>query len=599
MKPRQIVLLLLIINLFGVTQAQVFVGTDDLPLSGVYHVQQITNQCEDRYNGQTTSRFVVDQFRLNDDGNLLIGNENRSLLYRATDQTGVFTNNIDGGTQRTLTVVSDTLFVQDIRWSSGLPCQTQMIYTYAIETPPDIDAIDGIPLPQATAGSDIKFNWNLVRENCPLFGDRVFTRDDYEINFKLQHDGSVLVAQFGNVEGYSTGTYFIRTTSPNVYVFENEYSYSYIYLYSPEYFRRDIFYDDGCTISNTYFLPIENLFDDEGTAFAEPNTTLDDSSTTTDTDSPDTNTVALNNGLVFEPDEAWTVRSVNNNDQLIFNYRDEASDTRIEARALMNSALLFGASNYDPNSYPINDLMNIYFQSVPPNYSSAGLSLTETTLAGQSATMGEVITDEFTRRLYVVENSSGRFAITTLIPSVASADAIAQVEALLTSINTDFLIDSPADFMIDLDTGEQLIPDSAEVAFGDFPQFNIFFFADGVTGETTTITIYPNYPITSGTFDLRTPSMTDLLWTVGVSIPVMFEGELYTVVYASSVDGMMQIDTNGVSMDGTLDFAATYTRLNKEFEVNLTPPDNFPTFPQQITVSGTFSNLVPPPIDEE
>lgn len=592
MKNRYVsVVLLMLFIVVANLQAQSLMGTDAIPLGGEYNVQEIVSGCDDRYNGIITSRFVAEQFWIDDDSNLRIGNDTRSLTYEATDAVGLYVSDPDIEPQQSLTIVSDTLFTEELALGINVPCKTVRIYTFARPMPLDSDTANNIALPQVTSDIDFKFNVSSLRENCPLVGDDLFFGEGIDVNFMTQADGVVLVEQYGEVEGYSRGRYFIQTTNPQIYVYEDEYRRSTITLQSKNYFQRETIYNDGCFINDTYFLPAEAIFANEGSALSEE-LLIDIQENAV---SPK---VAVSNGATIAPPDGWEIWYTGNNNEIIIEYRDEASDTNAEVRLLAGDRLVFGMNaDYDPNTHSIDEMFNIYFQAVPP-YSLDSLITSDVTIAGLSGIRGEVSADDRIRSLTILETGiAGRIGVMTVTPMNMSDALQTAVDDLLASISTENAIDSPPDFLVELSTGEVLNPDIASVGFYDNPAFHMAFEADGTIGETMAVGIYLPYPVPTGTYDLRDFVPRDYVLAARLTLPVPIADELFMANYESNVVGTLTIDeTDGVSISGSFSFAADFSYFFKGFEGKVTP-DNPPPLPDNITITGNFSNLVPPPIE--
>jgi hypothetical protein len=576
--------------LIGVVNAQANKGTDALPLGGEYSVQQVTAQCETRYNANLVTRFVADGFALDDDGDLRIGNSNRYREFKKTDQIGVYTSNVNGGPYRTITVWSETLFTEEVIWSDGSPCNTLMIYSFVRAEVPDQDNVAGIPLPRSSNEIGYDYNVNSVRENCTIYENGVFNRDNAQVNFKLQADGQLLVAQYNDIEGYSTASYFFQTNNPQVYIREYMHSTSVIHLISASHFQRETFFADGCTFSDVYFLPLEVFFEAEGTVIAVAS---GEASPALVTNTP--KQAALINGVTLTYPADWGVSAGSDTARLTFYYKDEELNTNLEVRALTGTGLVFGLNTYDPDQLTMADVMTAYYQSIPPSYSANGVMVTDIAIGDSAGLRGELIAEERSRQFMVIDTgASGYVGLVVNVETRAQEKWQPVIDELIASLNTEHAFAGPAEFTIELDTGEVFNPATAAVEFIDFQRLQISFSMNGASGETPVIAIYPQLPFASGTYQLRDVTLADQVLGALVNIPLMIDGELYMLNYTSNVRGTLTLEYDGVSLSGTVNFTADFTQFIRGYEIGVTP-DNPPPFPDSITVSGSFNHIVPPP----
>jgi len=573
-------------------------GVDVLPIGGEYSVQRITSDCETRYNGYSNSRLVAESFTLDEDGDLRIGNEDRYRQYRPTDEVGVFTSTVNGGPYRTITILSDTSFIEETIWSDGSPCNSVDIYNHVAEDTQDIDNVDGIPLPRASADIGFGYNVNRLRENCTIFENGQFTWENSQVNFKLQSNGQVLVASYGETTGYSTGTYYVLTDIPGLYARQYSHSLSTIRLISPDFFQRNFYYEDGCKVSDTYYLPGEALLAlDEAAIEGEP---ADGDLLSESADSqPDTSErIALINGVTFERPAEWDVSAGSDTSILFMGYRDEELDTYIEMRVLARDGLVFGFEEYVPSEGSMVDIITAYYMSNPPAYTADGVTMTDVSIAGLSGMRGELVVEGQLKQFVILETGVGGY-VGVAINMVADARDTWQpfIDEWLTTISTDTAFEGGSDFMIELSTGEIFNPDTAEVGFSDFQNFQLYFSMNGTPGETASVTINPQMPLSSGIYQLQDVTMGQPTLGALINIPMMINDELYLLNYTTGVEGTLDLTYNGASVSGTINFTAGFSRFIQGIDINASP-ENPPEFPDSITVTGTFSNLVPPPLEE-
>ncbi len=459
---------ILMLSSFTTILSQDLNGVDVMPVAGEYSVQSITTDCETRYNGYSMTRFVAGSFTVDDDGDLRIGNDDRYRQYRATNKVGIFTADVNGGPYRTITILSDIGFIEEIIWSDGSPCNTVAIHNFVSAETQDIDSIDGISLPRASAMIGFGYNVHRTRENCTRFENGVVTWDNSQVNFKLQTDGEILVAQYGDPIGYSTASYYTQTEVAGLYARQNSFFVSTIRLISPGFFQRDFYYEDGCKVSDTLYLPTEALLALNESANEADIVDLGATSGTDDTQPDAPQRIALINGVTFERPEDWDVSAGSDPSILFMGYRDGELDTYIEMRLLAGDGLVFGFAEYDPSQRPMTDLITAYYQANPPAYSADNVVMSDVTIAGLTGMQGELALDGQLKQFIILDTGGGGY-----IGVVINLDDSAQdkwrpfIDEWLGTINTDTAFEGGSEFMIELSTGEIFNPDTAEAEFID------------------------------------------------------------------------------------------------------------------------------------
>jgi hypothetical protein len=586
---------LLFISIPQQTHAQEPSSTNTMPRGGEYSVQSILSECDDRFNANNASRFVAEAFWLDDDGDLRIGNENRNREYRATEQPDVFTSEISGGPYRTITLLSDTLFTELTVFSDDSPCNMLQIYTFARSEIADQDAMAGIPLPLASADIGVGYRVSRTRTNCTFFPNGFFNSESLDVNFKLQDDGRILVAQYGDIEGYATGTYYVQTPNPSVYIHQREEAVTIITLRNSAYFEREIYYVDGCVLEDAFILPERFIFgeaDDNATVLLGGGDGDTESDAVDDTGSV---VIALPNGFTLISPPEWGASGVTDAVFLFFN--DDTLSREIVIRAVINQQLVFGFNDYDPATVSPNEIITAYYQATPPNRSMEGVEISETTVSGFPALRGEQIVEGVSRQIIVVDTDSGRVGLAITVETAAQDTWQPIIDDIVNSLSTERAIDGPPQFMVELSTGDVLNTENSDFEFVDFQNYSLLFSADGTIGETLTVTLYPETPFTTTSYELQTADFGDLVRGAAVALPFTIDDTLYTAIYADIENGLLNIETDGVSIDGTFEFTARLLRIDQGFNLFVTP-DNLPPLPESVTVSGSFSNIVPPPREQ-
>ncbi len=120
---------------------------------------------------------------------------------------------------------------------------------------------------------------------------------------------------------------------------------------------------------------------------------------------------------------------------------------------------------------------------------------------------------------------------------------------------------------------------------------------NGTFDETASVNINPQTPLASGTYQLNDVTMGQQTLGVLVNIPITINDELYFLNYTTGVEGTLELDYDGASVSGSFNFKAGFSRFIQGTNINATP-ENLPEFPNSITVTGTFSNIVVPPLDQ-